>query len=154
MVVITPIYKVLGQANIDNLPVLDIGDRIGLTGYIDFIRNDDMQYPVMKGRDRFNRPFIAIKVAKRLKTTPDELPTFSVGTFFQRYSDNKRDWAYGTCYDFNTIYWDSRVREYDFEKLELRLKRLFDGESVDSIGDPSQYIVYLASTENTYRNYL
>lgn len=105
-----------------------------------------MQYPVMRGRDRYNRPFIAIKVAKRLKIAPDQLPTFSVGTFFQRYSENDRDWAYGTCYEHNTIYWDSRVREYDFEQLALRLKRLFDGEQVDCIGEPSQYTVYLAGS--------
>ena len=47
---------------VENYPDLDIGDRVGGTGYIDFLRWDEIPYPVMKGKDCENRFFIVMKV--------------------------------------------------------------------------------------------
>ena len=45
-----------------NCPILDLGNRVGWTQYIDFITWDEVNYPIMKGRDKFNRYFIVIKM--------------------------------------------------------------------------------------------
>jgi hypothetical protein len=112
---------------LDNLsvPTLDIKDRNGSTGYIDFITTNDMQDNwMMKGRDDYFRPFLAICV----NTTN---PKFSrvVGTIFQRYDDNYRQLAFGTCYPLDYIFYDSRVRdEFDINLLKERIKALSRGE--------------------------
>lgn len=36
---------------IQNIPILDIGRRIGHTEYIDFLQWDEVEYPIMKGVD-------------------------------------------------------------------------------------------------------
>lgn len=114
----------------DNLPVLDVGKRNGLTDYIDYITVDDMTDPVMKGVDCFRRPFLAIKV----NTVNDEGETKKmVGTFFQRYSDNHVSWAFGTCYETNVIFHDSRVRPEHFEGLKKRLQKLFSGSQLQNV---------------------
>jgi hypothetical protein len=65
------------------LPVLNIGDRSGFTGYIDFIKPNECVYPAMKGLDNCNRSFIVVKGNVTLKD--DSIVPFSQ-TFFQRYS--------------------------------------------------------------------
>ena len=67
-----------------NYPILDIGNREGHTGYIDFINDDEVIYPVMKGKDNDNRPFIIVKVIISNKVY--------VQTFFQRYYDDNDLW--------------------------------------------------------------
>lgn len=47
---------------ISQLPVLDLGNRMGGAGYIDFIQPADMTQSVMRFRDRFGRPGIALKI--------------------------------------------------------------------------------------------
>lgn len=61
------------------IPNLDIGDRKGWTDYIDFIKGDEIKFPVMKGIDIFKRPFLVfrVKVGKKIYSQ----------TFFQRYSN-------------------------------------------------------------------
>ena len=120
---ITPIYNAFGEEYLKSLPILDIGKRIGYTDYIDFIKIDDMKYSIMKGVDVYRRLFLAIKV----KITGTDLKYhYEVGTFFQRFTDNKSEWAYGTCYNLNTLYNDSRIRIHDYELLENRLHQLFN----------------------------
>lgn len=125
----------LGEGVIEALPVLDIGKRVGPTNYIDFIGPDEMFNSIMKGVDVYRRPFISIKVKYNdLNSNSDEdLVKFAVGTFFQRYTDDNYNWAYGTRYKQNIIYNSSIVRDYDYESLETRLKKIFDGESVNII---------------------
>jgi hypothetical protein len=125
----------------DTLPLLDIGNKIGYTDYIDFIRAEDMNHPIMKGIDIFGRKFIAIKVKTR-NTQTNEFKEI-VGTFFQRYS-NTNQYAFGTVYDLNIIHHDSRVREYQSENLEKRLKLLLDGQTIkniDTFTDDTDYIL-------------
>jgi hypothetical protein len=47
---------------ISQLPVLDLGDRMGGTFYIDFIQPADMTHSVMRFRDQHGRPGIALKI--------------------------------------------------------------------------------------------
>jgi hypothetical protein len=125
----------------DMLPVLDIGNKMGFTDYIDFIRAVDMNHPIMKGTDIYGRKFIAIKVRTH-NTKTNEFKEI-VGTFFQRYL-NTNQYAFGTAYDLNIIHHDSRLREYQSENLEKRLKLLLDGQiikNIDMFADDINYIL-------------
>ena len=71
-------------------PLLNICDRKGHTGYIDFIQEKELgENSVMKGFDCIQRPFIIIK-AELVLSNGDTIPTIS--TFFQRYNDCKSLW--------------------------------------------------------------
>ena len=109
------------------VPVLDLGDRVGSTHYIDFVRAEDMHFPLMRGTDFAGRPFVAVKT----KTTGGacEFPEV-VGVFFQRYTNNADEWAFGTCYPLNLIFHDSRVREHHMIGLGLRLNLLASGNTI------------------------
>jgi len=111
------------------IPELDLGNRVGLTSYIDFIKVKDMSAPVMKGIDIYRRQFYAIKI-----TLNDENNSQLVGTFFQRYTDDYDNWAYGTCYaEGFYIYCDSRIRTNHYEWLEKRLNLLLQGTILNNI---------------------
>ena len=45
-----------------DIPKLDIYDREGATGYIDFLTFEEVNEPIMWGVDKFNRIFIVIKM--------------------------------------------------------------------------------------------
>ena len=63
---------------------LNIGNKVGTTEYIDFIKWDEVTESVMKGIDCFGRPFLVVKFLVNGDTdTPLEL----MQTFFKRYSD-------------------------------------------------------------------
>ncbi len=73
-----------GRDAFEALPVLDLGActaKGGGTGYIDFVRSDDMTAPIMRGEDEHGRPFVAF----RIKTERREAP--SVETLFRRYTE-------------------------------------------------------------------
>lgn len=72
-----------------NYPILDIGDRYGTTGYLDFITFNDLSAPVMKGYDHFKRPFFVISA---IITKSDGSTIKTIETFFQRYDDFKNLW--------------------------------------------------------------
>jgi hypothetical protein len=68
---------------------LDIGQRIGSTHYIDFIKESEVEHIVMKGIDYYKRFFIIIK-AEYIFNDETKLNIYS--TFFQRYTDNYLLW--------------------------------------------------------------
>ena len=43
------------------LPQLDLGQKVGDTGYIDFLKEDDVPEKLMGGTDVYGRPFITFK---------------------------------------------------------------------------------------------
>lgn len=51
-----------GEGAFEKLPIIDIGEREGNTGYIDFITPEDMSAPIMRGEDKHQREFFVIKV--------------------------------------------------------------------------------------------
>jgi len=66
---------------LDDLPLLNIGKKVGITEYIDFLVWDEVTSPIMQGYDIFGRRFIVIKmVINNIKI---------MQTFFQRYSNGK-----------------------------------------------------------------
>jgi hypothetical protein len=72
-------------------PILDIGKTIGITAYIDFIKNSeiDKNVNVVKGLDLWGRFFIVVK-CEYVYADGRREKTFSI--FFQRYNDNKTLW--------------------------------------------------------------
>ena len=70
-------------------PVLDIGDRVGDTNFIDFIDPRELSAPVMHGVDCQKRPFVVMRgtVSVNGNTTP------WMQTFFQRYYGHPHMWT-------------------------------------------------------------
>ena len=84
------LQELISQIYNYDCPILNIGDRKGNTGYIDFIQEKELGLnSVMKGNDCIQRPFIIIK-AELVLSNGDTIPTIS--TFFQRYNDCKSLW--------------------------------------------------------------
>jgi hypothetical protein len=113
------------------LNYLSINNKIGLTGYIDFITVADMSHSIMEGTDCYNRSFIAIKINMVNRNNPEDKKQV-VGTFFQRYTDDYRTLCYGTCYQQGTIFHSSYVASYDYEDLDKRLAKLLNNEVIYS----------------------
>ena len=70
--------------------ILDIGDRVGLTDYIDFLREEEITHNLMKGVDIYNRKFIVMKVGIRNPKTGKLYRLQQV--FFQRYTNDSNNW--------------------------------------------------------------
>ena len=70
--------------NMEDLPFLDIGFRMGHTGYVDIIEENELKHPITKSKDDYNRPVIIIKFIAN--------DIIFAQTFFQRYTDDKELW--------------------------------------------------------------
>ena len=79
MNILDSILKLLEEKN--NYPELDIGNRCGGTGYIDFITMEEVTNSIMWGRDIYNRYFLVFKLLIEGKIV--------LQTLFERYSDKK-----------------------------------------------------------------
>ncbi len=66
--------------------VLDIGDKVGDTDYIDFLTHDEVPKNIMKGIDYYNRKFITIKCGWYNMKDMKFHRTSQV--FFQRYTND------------------------------------------------------------------
>ena len=73
-----------GDTKDNNVTLLDIGDRVGNTEYIDFLKWEDFNTSICKGLDISIRPFICIKMVIN--------NNLLCQTFFQRYNDNFNLW--------------------------------------------------------------
>lgn len=79
------VTNVLGPRGFLNLPILNLEDRKGPTGYIDFVKPQDMSAPLMRGVDKLDRPFIALRyVDSKGIVNPDEP---KVRVVFHRYKN-------------------------------------------------------------------
>ena len=74
----------------NKLPILDIGDRQGETGYIDFIKPKELSAPIMRGTDCSGREFFTMRAKINQNYFNDD--TARVQTFFQR---EKNIWTSG-----------------------------------------------------------
>lgn len=79
------------RGDFDQIPVLDIGERMGPTGSIDFIKPNEINVGAT-GHDKFGRPFVALN----LRTIPQENEAAQedrVLVIFQRYTEGG-SWTY------------------------------------------------------------
>jgi len=100
---------------------LDIKNKQGATGYIDFISLDEVDHNVMKGYDVFNRVFFVIK-AEIENSDGSKIKTFT--TFFQRYSDNKNLWH--TAGNFKSLLFDT-VGGATLSQIKMLIELLING---------------------------
>lgn len=87
-----------GEEIYNALPHLDIGNRTGDTGYIDFLTAQELSKPIMKGTDVLGRPFIALRLC--FKNSDNKNPF--VIALFQRYADGG-SWSFGSRKDWDTF---------------------------------------------------
>jgi hypothetical protein len=142
-------YRFYDDYSKNDIPILDIGDQVGDTQYIDFITSDMMSHYIMRGVDKFGRPFLSVKVEQKFKISKNSNDTNDeeeetdvikqktksiVGTFFQRYSDGEYPTVFGTAYNRNIIYHNTTVSSlYETNTAIGRLKKLLAGEMIRDI---------------------
>ena len=124
-----------------------IGDRFGITGYIDFFRksdfiNDSYRTNIIYGYDNNNRFFISILYKDELNDCE------KIVTFFQRYTHQTN--FYVSCQ--NTFIWESWCATYVFtnnqyDRLDVCYQILFNlinsGVATNNIQDEIKYIYKL-----------
>jgi hypothetical protein len=102
------------------LPILDLGNRRGITGYIDFLRPEEMTHPVMRFKDCQKR----VGVALQLKGKSDEVLQTGMGNYpirdlrgvlvlFQRYR-GKSTWSL-SCSNLITMAYNKKHDENGHE---------------------------------------
>lgn len=77
--------------NIAKLPVLDLKNRMGGTGYIDFLKPKDLSHSIMQFTDRHNRRGIAMHIRVHEETSKYK-DLEGVLVCFQRSRNNNSDW--------------------------------------------------------------
>ncbi|MGD9592254.1 MAG: hypothetical protein AB7V32_07025 [Candidatus Berkiella sp.] len=118
-----------GAEQIAKLPVLDLGENIGASEYIDFVTPKMMSAQIMRGKDKIGRPFISfcVRIGESL----------SVETIFRRDVENKDKWAIGTIRGCSEIIPHTGLRlieaSYDY------LTRLVQGKPCGMRGNPSPW---------------
>ena len=93
---------------------LDLGDKFGFTGYIDFISkknfiNDNYKTNILFGYDSANRFFISILYD--ISTVDNIKKEYNIVTFFQRYTEN----IYGYVSCQKTFIYESYVQTHNFQ---------------------------------------
>jgi len=141
--------QLVSQLNIQDIPILDLGDYVGHTGYIDFIKSKDMSSPIMRGIDCLRRPFLSIKVDCKRYPVPsysedtEEDPgepevrktvhAQFVYTIFQRYTDDSQLITTATCYPSGYLFKDcGGIKENECNAYVTRINALLRGEQVKS----------------------
>lgn len=84
-----------GLPHIFSLPKITLSKDRYRGDYIDFVQPSDLDAPMTRGIDPYNRPFISFRCRIRSLQTPDKEDRLEVETMFQRYTDNRHIWAVG-----------------------------------------------------------
>ena len=106
-----------------NFPKLNLGNRYGATGYIDFIALEELgNNNVMMGYDASFRPFIVFKAELEY---PDGLKKKTFTTFFKRYNDNNL--LYHTCGHYGKLLFDTEGGS-DNKQIKMLYELLESGE--------------------------
>ena len=79
--------------SIARLPMLNLGNRMGHTGYIDFIQLAEMNKAVIRFKDCYERSGIALHIQARALRKGQLIE--SVLVIFRRYADPESRWAHG-----------------------------------------------------------
>ena len=110
---------------IKNIPLqtLDIGTRNGRTGYLDFIKPEELgSNNIMKGMDLHSRPFFVFKATFEY---PDGKTKNTFTTLFQRYNDDAFLWHCCGHYGQNLMITEGGVK---IEQFKLLYKLFSSGE--------------------------
>ena len=104
---------------IPDIPVLDIGRRIGHTEYIDFLKWNEVKYPIMKGVDIYRRHFLVVKMIVDGNKIME--------TYLQRYTGDNTNWM--ACGHATRCFLNTQGSGLIKEQIEL-LKKVINGENV------------------------
>jgi hypothetical protein len=100
-------------------------EYMGGTEYID--RIDDLPSSIMMGEDTFGRSFLSIKTC--LRHRPHET---QVTTLFQRYSDDRNTWTYGSrhmpCWMYGMMYFCQKG--WHISRFSTVMKELLDDQHI------------------------
>lgn len=92
--------RILFDDKLINYPILDWNDKFLGIDYIDRITANDIEYPIMMGRDRFKRSYITLL----FYSVSDEKKKYPIiVTLFQRYTGERFTWTHGSCFSFGSI---------------------------------------------------
>jgi hypothetical protein len=106
---------------LDKFPELDIGDRMGSTDYIDFIKMDEVPHSIMCGLDKFKRYFLVMKLIVDGKII--------LQTLFQRFTNEVCNWRGCGHFSPNGILLFGSGSNITVETINLILS-LLKGETV------------------------
>ena len=119
--------------------ILNIGNRVGGTDYIDFISFTEVTKPIMKGYDCYGRPFMVLK----LNINGENV----MQTFFKRYTNGTGWMGCGHATKRNIIRTDGGMTDVQYKLLSdfIQLKKINITEehrpySSSFIGEYTPYI--------------
>jgi len=128
-----------------DVPILDLKGKMGSTDYIDFLSWDDVEFPVMKGVDRFNRKFFVIKMI--LINNVNSKKRKIIQVFFKRFTPpDHRGWQ-GASYGYSLI---STSGGMDSHQVDL-IDKLMRGKLV-KITEEHRSTIFSNSSE--YREFV
>jgi hypothetical protein len=79
-----------GSEAMQKIGTCDVGDRMGSTGYMDFLLPNDLNSSIVKGTDCFTRPFVSVRVRNKAENGK------YVFTIFKRYTTpSSTQWSVG-----------------------------------------------------------
>ena len=115
------ISNILENYNYEEIKFLKFRKKfLGITEYIDRIKKTNVKHPIMFGIDNFERPFITFKIRINNKQN-------IVHTLFQRYSDYKFKWVFGTAYYTYNIHETTLPSDEDLNNY----KKLVNGHNLN-----------------------
>ena len=123
-----------------DVPVLDLQGNMGSTDYIDFLGWDDVEFPVMKGVDRFNRKFFVIKMI--LINNVNSKKRKIIQVFFKRFTPPEEKGWQGASYGYSLI---STSGGMDSHQVDL-IDKLMRGKLVE-ITEEHRSTIFSSSNE-------
>ena len=140
------IKDIFRQASIrmSSLPVLDIGDRMGRTQYIDFIQCREMSNKIMLFKDCYKRPGIVLRlkgISNKISEDHGDISKLK-GTLamFQRHEDSTNIWSFGWGGSNPSI----ECVYHEFEN-DTHIEHPFDGR--DSFARVNKELIYKLLTD-------
>jgi hypothetical protein len=112
------IYKLIENYDFQKIRYLDFKERFIGMDYIDRIRVNDVNSSIMYTIDHFDRPCLIFLI--NIKNNKENFDI--VHALFQRYSDCKDKWVFGTCYPTYNIYNQALPTDDDL----FRIKNLIE----------------------------
>lgn len=117
------IYKLIENYDFQKIRYLNFKEEFIGMDYVDRIRVNDMNSSIMYTIDHFDRHCLVFLI--NIKNNKENFDV--VHTLFQRYSDYKNKWVFGTCYPAYNIYNQALPSEDDL----LRIKNLIEKDILD-----------------------
>ena len=114
------VYNLIENYDVDKIKYLDFDEEYIGIDYIDRIRTKDVESSIMYSVDCFKRPFLTFLINLKKDNKSFDI----VHTLFQRYSNEKNHWVFGTCYSNFKIH----IQAAPSKKALMNYKNLINNE--------------------------